>query len=151
MRFIVLIASLPAAFAFLNPELCNGAGACVGIGVLNQNPFRCPDGSSITIPIFGNDLRVAGSPNATPVSKGEFPKTCYQGAVPGPNARLVVCFFPTISIVLGRVFSEFPSDKKQRTSTSNGQTAYSFVTEDCRETKPAVPGDCYHYNTNPST
>ncbi|KAF2852782.1 hypothetical protein T440DRAFT_419679 [Plenodomus tracheiphilus IPT5] len=128
MRFLVLAASVPGAFAIWNQELCSGAGACVDVGHLVQDPFRCPDGSSITLPDFGNDLQAAGSTGATLVSKAEFPTSCFAGAVPGPNARLV------------------------RTKTRNGQTAYSFVTENCLPKDPAaVAGDCYNFNTNPST
>jgi len=91
MRFVVLAASLPVAFAFWNQELCNGVGGCIGVGVSNENPFRCPDGSAITVPVFTTDLDAAGKPGATKITKEEFPETCYDGNVPGANATFVVC------------------------------------------------------------
>ncbi|KAH9871748.1 hypothetical protein J1614_006004, partial [Plenodomus biglobosus] len=128
MRFIILAASVPVALAAWNQEFCSGVGACVNPGgPVNPDPFRCPDGSALTIPSFGTDLRVAGTPDATPVKKEDFPDACLGGATPGPNDRLVVV------------------------TTRNNQRAYAFITEDCRETAPEVPGDCYNFNTNPST
>jgi hypothetical protein len=91
MRFYILTAILPVAFASWNQELCNGVGGCIGVGVSNENPFRCPDGSAITLPVFTNDLDEAGKPGATKITKEEFPKTCFEGNVPGANATFVVC------------------------------------------------------------
>ncbi|EAT84401.1 hypothetical protein HBH56_043710 [Parastagonospora nodorum] len=127
MRFVVFAASLPGAFALWNQELCKGAGACIDIGVLVSYPFRCPDGSAITRPSFGTDLQKAALAGATRITKEEFPKTCYAGKVPSANAIFV------------------------RTTTRNGQTAYTFIEEGCTDPNPKFPKDCYHYTTNAST
>ena len=92
MRFIVLAASLPVAFAFWNADICNGVGGCIGVGSAVLDPFRCPDGSGITVPDFVTDGEAAGKAGAPTVSKADFPKTCLQGNVPGSNATFVVSF-----------------------------------------------------------
>ncbi|CAE6995810.1 hypothetical protein CFE70_000173 [Pyrenophora teres f. teres 0-1] len=127
MRLIALAASLPVAFAFWNNDLCNGWGGCIGIGNLVRDPFRCPDGTSINLPDFSNDQDLAGKENAPRITKEEFPSTCFEGAVPGPDDKLV------------------------RTKTRNGQTIYSFVHETCPSGRVEKRGDCYHFNPNPAT
>ncbi|EDU40976.1 hypothetical protein PtrSN002B_005305 [Pyrenophora tritici-repentis] len=126
MRLIALAASLPLATAFWNGDLCKGAGGCINIGVLVRDPFRCPDGSYVKLPDFGNDEDAAGREDATVVTKEEFPKTCFKGGVPRATSKLV------------------------RTKARGGQTMYHFVDETCNNANP-VKKDCYHYNSNPST
>ncbi|CBX98155.1 hypothetical protein LEMA_P095640.1 [Plenodomus lingam JN3] len=128
MRYLVLAVSLPVAYAAWVQNLCSGVGGCTYIGGSpDSDPYRCPDGSAITIPNFLTDLAKTGQDGATPVSKADFPAKCSSGAVPGPNDKLV------------------------STRNGNGQTIFAFLKESCTETKPEAPGNCYAYRTNPTT
>jgi len=163
MRFIALAASLPVAFAFWNPDLCNGIGGCIGVGSFVPDPFRCPDGTGLTVSGFANDQEAAGKPGAPTVSKADFPNTCLHGNVPGPTAKFVVSFLDFLYFFLFSKLYPYvvllaslnPLSNQdihiQRTKTRNGQTIYSYVVETCPDAKPEVPEDCYHYNTNPAT
>ncbi|KAH7080495.1 hypothetical protein BKA63DRAFT_591084 [Paraphoma chrysanthemicola] len=121
---------LPVALAQWNTEICNGVGGCMSYGgPANFHPWNCPDGSRITLPDFSNDLRPAGYPGATVVSKEDFPTTCYDPReVPGPNDRLV------------------------SVPTRNGQTAYAYLVEGCTHPNPAPQeiNNCYTYSVNES-
>lgn len=100
MRVALLASLLPTAFAIWNSDICDGNGGCVTWGVMQStHPWRCPDGSALTMPLFIGDVRDAGKEGTAVATKEEFPKTCYKGNYPAAGDKLLVrvSFEPTLS------------------------------------------------------
>ncbi|EUC42409.1 hypothetical protein COCMIDRAFT_28952 [Bipolaris oryzae ATCC 44560] len=128
MRVAILAVAIPGALAQIwSDQVCNGNGGCVtwGIGPGNH-PWVCPDGSRLTIPIYTGDWRDAGRPNVPAAKPEDFPKTCYLGRYPAAG------------------------DKLMKTTTRGGQTLYTWLRSNCKDGKPAAPGNCYNFNPNPT-
>ncbi|XP_014552328.1 hypothetical protein COCVIDRAFT_110597 [Bipolaris victoriae FI3] len=127
MRAVVLAAALPTALAFWNGNLCGGNGGCISWGAGPSNhPWVCPDDSRLTMPLYLGNWRDAGAADVPAATQDEFPKTCWDGKYPAPGEKLM------------------------KTTTSGGQTLYTWISSNCKDGKPAAPGDCYHHNPNPS-
>ncbi|EMD84931.1 hypothetical protein COCC4DRAFT_154708 [Bipolaris maydis ATCC 48331] len=132
MHANLLIALFATAFPVLvaggwNFNVCNGAGGCYFFPTWSTSDnFVCPDGSGLSRYEFAEDQDGFGNGNGVPVSKEEFPKTCVNGFVPGPDAQLF------------------------KLQSRNNQTMYAAVFTTCDTPNPEV-GNCYTADPNPTT
>lgn len=91
MRAALLASLLPTVFAVWNSEVCGGNGGCVTWGnTQSDHPWRCPDGSALTMPVYIGNSRDAGRVGTPVATKEEFPKTCYGGKYPADGDKLLV-------------------------------------------------------------
>ncbi|KAJ5022335.1 hypothetical protein J3E72DRAFT_374176 [Bipolaris maydis] len=122
----LLATTVPVVVARWNQKLCNGAGGCIHAGYGTNDPFLCPDGSTLSTYEFANDQYNAGLGNNVPAGKEEFPETCMDGNVP-PSAGVELV----------------------KSQSRNNQTMYFYLRNTRDNTNPEK-FNCYSRDPNPS-